>query len=91
MENRKDPRFVCEYSISFEGVQLTGSGTVSNLSMGGCTLQSDTDSHNVRPHGPQAARADPSVKSLWGDARTHAFQFNSQFLFQEMTSLEKGV
>ncbi len=43
MEERKHPRIVCEYSISFEGVQLTGSGTVSNLSMGGCTLRSDTD------------------------------------------------
>ncbi len=45
MEKRKHLRFVCEYSISFDGVELTGSGTVSNLSMGGCTLQTDTDVH----------------------------------------------
>ena len=45
MEKRKHPRFVCEFTVSFEGVQATGSGTVSNLSMGGCSLQSDTDLH----------------------------------------------
>ena len=45
MEKRKHPRLVCKYSISFEGVKITGSGTVSNLSLSGCTLQSDTDVH----------------------------------------------
>ncbi len=42
MERRKHPRFVCEYSISFVGGNITGSGTVSNLSMGGCVLASDS-------------------------------------------------
>ena len=42
MEKRKHPRFVCEYSISFVGGNITGSGTVSNLSMGGCVLESDS-------------------------------------------------
>ena len=45
MERRKHPRFVCQYSISFVGGGITGSGTVSNLSMGGCTMQTDTDVH----------------------------------------------
>ena len=45
MEKRKHPRLVCEYSISFEGVKITGSGTVNNLSLSGCSLQSDTDVH----------------------------------------------
>ena len=45
MEKRKHPRLVCKYSISLEGVKITGSGTVSNLSLSGCSLQSDTDVH----------------------------------------------
>ncbi len=42
MDRRTHPRFVCEYSISFVGGNITGSGTVSNLSMGGCALESDS-------------------------------------------------
>ena len=43
MEKREPPRFACEYSISFEGGNIAGSGTVSNLSMGGCALESDSN------------------------------------------------
>ncbi len=45
MDRRTHPRFVCEYSISFEGGNIAGSGTVSNLSMGGCALESDSNLH----------------------------------------------
>jgi len=43
MERRGYPRFVCEYSIAFVGGNITGSGTVRNLSMGGCVLESDSN------------------------------------------------
>ncbi len=43
MDKRQAPRFTVHLPISFLGYNLTGEGTVVNLSLGGCGIESDQD------------------------------------------------
>ncbi len=46
MELRQSPRFPVQYPIAYSGNNIAGAGTVTNLSAGGCKVESYADVHS---------------------------------------------
>ncbi|WP_447977991.1 PilZ domain-containing protein [Candidatus Nitrospira bockiana] len=81
MEQRRSPRFAIQLPISFSGNQTIGSGLVSELSQGGCSVTSEDRVqggaalvlHIQLPDQEAPLKADASVR--WTNGMTFGCEF----------------
>lgn len=83
MEGRREPRVLVRYPISFLGNQGVSEGTLFNLSMGGCAIESTTPVQlgavlTLRVHSPSQDL--PIEVDQAGVTWTAGQDFGAQFL-----------